>query len=108
MQFNSWAVLILVAGSVMCPVHALVYVLFVTCFIAFTTALFSHLLTTRRSANGLYLLLITLHMVAFLALPEWAYALVAIVILPPALLATIRGLDRFTSTTELISIGRLA
>ena len=102
------AVLILLAGSVMGPAHALVYVLFVACFIAFTTALFGNLLIMRRSANGLYLLLITLHMVAFLVLPEWVYALLAIAILPPALLATIRGLNRFTSTTELISIGRLA
>lgn len=102
------AVLILLAGSVMGPAHALVYVLFIACFIAFTTALFSHLLVTRRSANGLYLLLITLHMVAFLVLPEWVYALLTIAILPPAFVATMRGLDRFTSTTELISIGRVA
>jgi hypothetical protein len=102
------AVLILLSASTMGALHALVYLLFVAFLIAFTAGLFARLLVAQRSANGLYLLSITLHMVALLALPEWAYGLLAAALIASAFISIGRSFDRFTSITERISIGRLA
>lgn len=102
------AVLILLSASTMGAMHALVYALFVALLITFTADLFAQLLVAQRSANGLYLLLITLHMVALLALPEWVYGLLAAALIALAFVSIGRGFDRFTSITERISIGRLA
>jgi hypothetical protein len=100
--------LVLLMGSTMGAVHALIYGLFVAAVIVFTAGLFSHLLVAQRSANGLYLLLITGHMVALLALSHWAYALIAAASIPAGFIVIARGFDRFTATMERISIGQLA
>ena len=102
------ALLILFAASSMGIANAIVFLLFVLVSIAFPAMLFSRQLVAQRSANGLYLLLLTLHVVSVLALPPWAYGLLAVSFMPFALRAAERGFDHFTRVTEKLSIGQLA
>lgn len=102
------ALAILLFASTMGAAFVLVYVLFVAGSIIMTAALFATLLVAQRSANGFYLLLITVHMILVLALPVWGYSLLVAVLIPPGFVSIGRGFSRFTSITERITIGQLA
>jgi hypothetical protein len=102
------AVLIALAGSRMGVAGSIVYVVFALVHISVTGALFSMRLLARESANGFYLLLVTGHVIVLLALSPGWYLALGLVWLPLGFRLMTRGLERFTSTTERISIERLA
>ena len=97
-----------VFGYSMGPFGGALFVLFAAMQIALGATLFSVRLLQPDSANGLYLLLITLHTLLVLALPYWGYAALAIAWLPLGFRFTARGFDRFTAVTERRSIEQLA
>ena len=102
------ALLILLAASTMGPVNALVFVSFVGVTIVFSGMLFGQMLFAQRSANGLFLLLLTGHAVSMLVLAPWLYVLLAVVFAPVGFMAAARGFERFTLVTERLSLARLA
>jgi hypothetical protein len=102
------ATLVLICGATMGAVNAVVFVLFVATTIALASGLLCHSLLIRSSANGLFLLGITGNAVAILALPAWAYAVLAVAVTPVAYAIMTRGLNRFSLVTERISIDQLA
>jgi hypothetical protein len=95
-------------GATMGAANVLVYLLFVGTVVTLSAALFSRLLVTRTSANGLFLLLITGHAVSLIALPGWTYALLALACTPAGLSLAARGLSKFTSVAERTSLDELA
>jgi hypothetical protein len=118
---RSWALLTLVAvlmspaataillfGSSMGALGAAQYLLFVAATVTVSATLFGGFLLVQRSANGLFLLLLTGHMVAILALPSAVYGLAALVVIPMGFWLTAGGFSRFTSVTERVSIDQLA
>lgn len=102
------AALILAGAATMGPVNALVYLLFFGVTVVGSATLLGRMLIVRRSANGLFLLLLAGHFVALKALPAPIYVLLALVFLPIGFRAVARGFDRFTWITERLSLARLA